>query len=1119
MPIELITLKNVQDAVKSIRYSLSRLETNPLTNLQLVSNLILKNRQTDNPTSRAFILAVELRDVVWQQVAGQQAPESRGQGKGPEVADILMERLTFGDDVTQEWAALHAQFLCEKPWDQGAIAAVMYPKSYRDKDANGVLGGSAKRMVRKRQKGARSKLVEALQRLESRAEKNRESAPHPDHNTPAQDIDAGYVNVRSPSRYRSTSILTRGTTGELPQRPFRVRTRRGTRPKRSASQPANLPPHATAPSGPLDLIAYQRAIASHRDRHDESFGSRFVNLTLCIDLGEDAPDGRWHDTDSHFTSLSDLLLARTEPAFVVLGPPGSGKSSILRQLQFDVALADAVTPSWPLAFLVELNEYRADNLDEPPPPPDQWLEAQWSRRFPALPGLASIALQHPLIVLLDGLNELSVMNDEEYFQWVQLWKIWMQRFVRSNPRHRVIFSCRELHYSQPLSSKALAVPMVQIEPLTNEQIEAFIRAYEPIRWSEIWTAIQGSDQLELSRNPYYLRLLIGQVNTIHNALQSRSALFTGFVRSVLTGEIANSNKNLAAGVVLSKTDRLRLVNHAWLDAYDLPDDGTLIPLLAKLAYYMQAAKSRGERSHISVSYTEVTGLIGSGDADAILDAGQDLGILVFKLPTREHMFFHQLLQEYFAARVLARHVDATLLQMEWQKGRLRPSLEKTLKSLGPADRLPELPASNWSETALLASPMAESPAAFVQVVMQSNLALAAMCAVQGDVLPRLDPGCLDTLRDALVKRTMTRSADVRDHLRCATLLGQLNDPRLKPFMGASRSVVLPEFKTVAGGDYLIGDDCAFVVDVQEVDDCHVPQHTVTLCAFEIAQHPVTRTEWQQFMDAGGYEDSGARWWTTATGRAWHAGEGTADGMRDGRRYQRANFLKASGILEERFNLGHLSEEAFEDWKKWLSMSENEFETELVSQYPHQRFVEPRLWRDAEFDGPNCPVIGISWYEANAYCEWLSEETGRRYRLPSEIEWEAAVRGFAGRMYPWGNDSRSGACNLADTHIRRTCPVGMFPAGTSPEGIADLYGNVLTWTRSAMGDRHVVERYKYPYDPDDNREKLDVPADVYRVIRGVGWAGDLKDSPSWRRTFLHPANRMSTVGLRLVREAT
>ena len=73
--------------------------------------------------------------------------------------------------------------------------------------------------------------------------------------------------------------------------------------------------------------------------------------------------------------------------------------------------------------------------------------------------------------------------------------------------------------------------------------------------------------------------------------------------------------------------------------------------------------------------------------------------------------------------------------------------------------------------------------------------------------------------------------------------------------------------------------------------------------------------------------------------------------------------------------------------------------------------EPRFWNDSQWNGAQHPVVGVSWYEAVAFCLWLSDVTGERIMLPTEDQWQYAAQGDDGRTYPWGNSGTAHAATI------------------------------------------------------------------------------------------------------------
>jgi formylglycine-generating enzyme required for sulfatase activity len=151
-----------------------------------------------------------------------------------------------------------------------------------------------------------------------------------------------------------------------------------------------------------------------------------------------------------------------------------------------------------------------------------------------------------------------------------------------------------------------------------------------------------------------------------------------------------------------------------------------------------------------------------------------------------------------------------------------------------------------------------------------------------------------------------------------------------------------------------------------------------------------------------------------------------------------------------------------------------------------------------------PVVNVSWHDAMAYCRWLSEVTGRPYRLPGEAEWEKGARGTDGRIYPWRNQWDAQRCNTTEGGKRRTTPVGAYPGGASPYGLLDMAGNVWEWCRSLWRP--------YPYDPKDGRE--DEKSGDRRVCRGGSWRDGARLARAACRLRGYPDFRNYILGFRL-----
>lgn len=246
-----------------------------------------------------------------------------------------------------------------------------------------------------------------------------------------------------------------------------------------------------------------------------------------------------------------------------------------------------------------------------------------------------------------------------------------------------------------------------------------------------------------------------------------------------------------------------------------------------------------------------------------------------------------------------------------------------------------------------------------------------------------------------------------------------------------------EFCHVPAGTFWIGAPD----DAQNASDRERPRHQVNIpYDYLISRHPITNAQFEPFVKGGGYQKE--EFWTPA---------------------------KAHGVWKD----GKI--------KGWRDSEPRD--------RPHD-YGSP-------FNLPNHPVVGITFYEAQAFARWLSKRWGCVVALPTEVEWEKAARGgemipekpllctasqlndpaflaslpapalkpnpFPQRQFPWGNEADPARANYDETGIRSTNAVGCFAKGESPYGAQEMSGNVREWAESLDHD--------YPYRPDYQRETL------------------------------------------------
>jgi len=177
---------------------------------------------------------------------------------------------------------------------------------------------------------------------------------------------------------------------------------------------------------------------------------------------------------------------------------------------------------------------------------------------------------------------------------------------------------------------------------------------------------------------------------------------------------------------------------------------------------------------------------------------------------------------------------------------------------------------------------------------------------------------------------------------------------------------------------------------------------------------------------------------------------------------------------------------------------------------YQSFVEatghqaPIGLNDPRFNHPDQPLISVSWFDATAYCDWLSENTGRLYRLPTEAEWERAARGgLEGKLYAWGDDPPQLQLNYFELWLDRPERVGLRRANGF--GLHDISENVHEWCSDWYDGRY------YPDSP--ARNPRGPTTGTRRASRGGSWRHQIKITRVAARSSIPPEFEYSDYGFR------
>jgi formylglycine-generating enzyme required for sulfatase activity len=748
------------------------------------------------------------------------------------------------------------------------------------------------------------------------------------------------------------------------------------------------------------------------------------------------------------------------PAFVLLGPPGSGKSTVLERLAYSTARdylagAEARLPLW-----LTLAGYRW-----PGHSPLEFVSERWARL--AADDFVELARAGRLLLLVDGLNEMPRLSDpDQRAERAGEWQHFIEDFFAEDGpggSQAVLASRDAADYEQ-----RLGLPRVEIEALTPEQIEGFAQAYLAGQAATFLTDLARLELKAQAANPFSLFILTQLYEPAQGGLPPNKGLMLARYATGLLSVMYPRQDQALQGALQALAE----LGYA-LQASGEGTEVTAATLLGSLPAQVSLPR---RRQPLSLDPNQVFERAWRAGLLSQVDEAQD----TFK-------FSHQLLQEQFAARSLVARLPAGADLSQLWAGPRTPA-EMPPPATGEWDPLPPPPATTWEQPTILAAGISERPDALVQAVLAVNPALAGRCLSEGAA-----PVGLETRRrvqQALLADLADRALHRRTRLQAGQVLGGLGDPRFEPVEVNGVSLIRPELLAIPGGTATLGSE-----ETEAYDD-EQPLHQVAVASFYLARTPVTNAEYACFITASGYNR--VDYWTPA-GWQWRQGQLAASGLVEELREWYDYLREHPEVIEQNLEQGAWAPDTSEAWRTLIRLAPEEARRRFEDLYPVQAHEQPHYWTDPAYNRPNQPVVGVTWYEAMAYCAWLHQQLagsdwpvmiegevvalgallaggGWQVRLPGEAEWEWAAGGPNHKRYPWGQDFDPDRTNTLEGRVLGTSPVGAYPAGAAECRALDLSGNVWEWSHSLYRP--------YPYRAGDGREEP--LAEGRRTLRGGSW---------------------------------
>ncbi|MCF8275044.1 MAG: SUMF1/EgtB/PvdO family nonheme iron enzyme [Flavobacteriaceae bacterium] len=744
-----------------------------------------------------------------------------------------------------------------------------------------------------------------------------------------------------------------------------------------------------------------------------------------------------------FSSINEIFNAKRDyNYFILLGESGYGKSTLLKKIRIDYLLSSLQNNKEQVCLFFEFKNYTQFSnhllLDV--------LNERWKNIAPSyMPTFSELIKQGKVLLLLDAINEIKCYNND----LVDTISRCIAEISSINSNNKVIVSCRTSSYFPSWFTFPERLVEIDIKAFNSDKIQTYLSLTAPEIAEQIFKLIKKDGLLTFYSVPYYLSLLVGLLNNheMRNNIgipTNLNNLFEQFIKTAIIREIRNTNSIFINDELMTKEYQNYLIRTDTLEVNrELIKKSPFFNELSLLAF-----NKFNQACPIIENITSEVSEDKSID-NKIVEAALCLGFI--ELHKHNIVFKHHLLQSYFAS---------IHFYCEFEKNNsLITSLTLNIDN-------------SWKDTLLFVASFINEQdklKVFINYFKKIDFILSCECVAQEK--DKLDESYIDDFRNEALEKS-TLDTNISNRIIAGLILGKLGDIRFKISRGIEKvNIIIPPLERIEGDIY----------QVHYVNNKKLNIDTINVNSFLIGKYPITNLEYSKFIEAGGYDDQ--KYWESDIAKAWLHG--------DWKEWVKTEWLNKHKILQKRkllslFLLMKGTTTIFQSYSiyKMTHANEDEIIKMLETIYQKREIYTrvPRFWYDPDFNNPSQPVLGVSWIEANAYCKWLSVQSGKKFRLPTEWEWEIVARGKAGLRFPYGNDFNKKYCNIYDSDVAKSpTPVGIFPEG-NPQNVScfDLSGNVFEWTDSF----YTESDKKYVH-----ANSVISIADIYKTVscRGGAWS--------------------------------